>query len=159
VTHIPEDVRDEFLADLAERYTPQSYSLLHNNCNNFSHELAQLLVGCGIPDHITGLPAEVGPTSVLLFSAAVCSTPFSFSIFRHELAQLLVGRSIPDHITRLPAEMGPALMAAVHIIPWGLGMRGRSCWWGVAFFDHITGLPGEVGVPLCCKARCNALES
>lgn len=59
LTFIPEDVRDEFLADLSERYTPQAYSLLHNNCNNFANELANLLVGEGIPEHITGLPDEV----------------------------------------------------------------------------------------------------
>lgn len=32
----------------------ESYSLFSNNCNNFSDELAQLLCGCGIPEHITG---------------------------------------------------------------------------------------------------------
>lgn len=32
----------------------ESYSLFSNNCNNFSDELAQLLCGCGIPDHIRG---------------------------------------------------------------------------------------------------------
>jgi hypothetical protein len=58
-TQLPEDVRDVLLADLSERYTPESYSLFSNNCNNFSDELAQLLCGSGIPQHITGLPAEV----------------------------------------------------------------------------------------------------
>lgn len=33
---------------------PESYSLLSNNCNNFSDELAELLCGRGIPQHITG---------------------------------------------------------------------------------------------------------
>jgi len=32
----------------------ESYSLFSNNCNNFSDELAQLLCGRGIPEHITG---------------------------------------------------------------------------------------------------------
>ncbi|PRW45331.1 deSI [Chlorella sorokiniana] len=58
-TQLPEDVREALLADLSERYTPESYSLFSNNCNNFSDELAQLLCGNGIPQHITGLPAEV----------------------------------------------------------------------------------------------------
>ena len=36
-------------------YSPaESYSLLSNNCNNFSDELAQLLCGHSIPQHITG---------------------------------------------------------------------------------------------------------
>ncbi|KAI7841647.1 hypothetical protein COHA_004667 [Chlorella ohadii] len=58
-TQLPEDVREALLADLSERYTPESYSLFSNNCNNFADELAQLLCGRGIPEHITGLPAEV----------------------------------------------------------------------------------------------------
>ncbi len=32
----------------------ESYSLFSNNCNNFSDELAQLLCGRSIPEHITG---------------------------------------------------------------------------------------------------------
>ncbi|EFN54733.1 hypothetical protein CHLNCDRAFT_13697, partial [Chlorella variabilis] len=58
-TEITEELRAELLAELSERFTPEAYSLFHNNCNNFSHELAQLLCGRGIPEHITGLPAEV----------------------------------------------------------------------------------------------------
>jgi hypothetical protein len=53
-------VRDELLADLAERYTAESYNLFRNNCNNFSDELAQLLCGVGIPQHITGLACLAG---------------------------------------------------------------------------------------------------
>lgn len=58
-TEVPAELRVEFLLDLSDRYTPEAYSLFHNNCNNFSDELANLLVGTGIPAHITGLPAEV----------------------------------------------------------------------------------------------------
>jgi desumoylating isopeptidase 1 len=58
-TQLPSDLRESLLVDLAERYTPESYSLFDNNCNNFSDDLANLLVGRGVPDHITGLPAEV----------------------------------------------------------------------------------------------------
>lgn len=53
------ETRDALLVDLSERYTPEAYSLFSNNCNNFADEFAQLLVGEGIPSHITGLPAEV----------------------------------------------------------------------------------------------------
>jgi hypothetical protein len=58
-TFLPADVRDALLADLAERYTPESYSLLSFNCNTFSDELAQLLTGARVPAHITGLPQAV----------------------------------------------------------------------------------------------------
>lgn len=58
-TQLPGDVVEALLIDLSERYTPESYSLLDNNCNNFSDELAQLLTGARVPPHITGLPAAV----------------------------------------------------------------------------------------------------
>ena len=32
---MPAELRQEFLLDLSDRYTPEMYSLLHNNCNNF----------------------------------------------------------------------------------------------------------------------------
>lgn len=37
----------------------RAYNILHNNCNNFSHEIAQFLCGQGIPRHILDLPNEV----------------------------------------------------------------------------------------------------
>lgn len=61
-TQIPSCVRQEFLIDISDRYSPERYSLLNNNCNNFSNEFTQFLTGQGIPPHITGLPAEVMAT-------------------------------------------------------------------------------------------------
>lgn len=58
-TQLDEDIRAHLLVELSERFTPESYSLFNNNCNNFSNEFAQLLVGKEIPTHIVGLPAEV----------------------------------------------------------------------------------------------------
>ncbi|KAL6767174.1 DESI1 [Auxenochlorella protothecoides x Auxenochlorella symbiontica] len=58
-THLDSGTRDALLADLSERYTPAAYSLFDNNCNNFSDDFARLLVGEGIPAHITALPEEV----------------------------------------------------------------------------------------------------
>ena len=48
-----------FLRSISHKYTAETYSLLRNNCNNFSDDVARFLVGRGIPEHITGLPAEV----------------------------------------------------------------------------------------------------
>lgn len=59
VTHIPKDIRDEYLRDMRRIYTPQAYSLFHNNCNNFTNDFSTFLTGSGIPAHITGLPQEV----------------------------------------------------------------------------------------------------
>ncbi|KAL6591363.1 hypothetical protein ACP70R_049866 [Stipagrostis hirtigluma subsp. patula] len=59
VTHVPRDVFEDFLRDIAPRYTAETYRLLTHNCNNFSNEVAQFLVGAGVPDYILNLPAEV----------------------------------------------------------------------------------------------------
>lgn len=59
VTHVPMEMFEEFLEEISPRYTAETYSLLHHNCNNFSNEVAQFLVGCNIPDFILRLPQEV----------------------------------------------------------------------------------------------------
>lgn len=46
----------ELLRDVAPRFTEATYNVLTNNCNNFTDECAQLLLGQGIPAEITGLP-------------------------------------------------------------------------------------------------------
>eukprot|EP00210_Caulerpa_lentillifera_P006770 g6469.t1 len=61
-THLPAEVISDLLADLRTRFSDQSYDLLSNNCNNFTDEMAKLLLGTGIPDHIVGLPDEVMST-------------------------------------------------------------------------------------------------
>lgn len=48
-THLPLDVIHDLVADLRHRFSEWSYSLLSNNCNNFTDELSKLLVGTGIP--------------------------------------------------------------------------------------------------------------
>ncbi|KAK7338919.1 hypothetical protein VNO77_19553 [Canavalia gladiata] len=59
VTHVPKDVFEMYLQDISPRYTPESYSLLTHNCNNFSNEVAQFLVSTTIPEYILQLPNEV----------------------------------------------------------------------------------------------------
>ena len=61
-THIPRELFDEFLVDVAPRFTMHTYNLLRHNCNNFSDEIANFLVGEGIPRHILDLPDEVMST-------------------------------------------------------------------------------------------------
>lgn len=48
----------EYLRGISDRYTPQTYSLLSHNCNNFSSEVVKFLTGTDIPSYITGLPEE-----------------------------------------------------------------------------------------------------
>lgn len=59
VTHVPKDVFEMYLEEISPRYTAESYSLLKHNCNNFSNEVAQFLVGATIPEYILNLPNEV----------------------------------------------------------------------------------------------------
>ena len=59
VTHVPREVFEDYLRDIASRYTAETYRLLSHNCNNFSNEVAHFLVGAGIPDYILNLPSEV----------------------------------------------------------------------------------------------------
>ncbi|XP_057437039.1 uncharacterized protein LOC130729337 [Lotus japonicus] len=59
VTHVPKDVFEMYLQEISPRYLPETYSLLTHNCNNFSNEIAQFLVGSTIPEYILQLPNEV----------------------------------------------------------------------------------------------------
>jgi hypothetical protein len=59
VTHLPREVFEDYLRDIAPRYTAETYRLMSHNCNNFSNEVAQFLVGAAIPDYILSLPNEV----------------------------------------------------------------------------------------------------
>ncbi|CAL5056415.1 unnamed protein product [Urochloa decumbens] len=59
VTHIPREMFEDYLREIAPRYTAETYRLLTHNCNNFSNEVAQFLVGSGIPEYILNLPSEV----------------------------------------------------------------------------------------------------
>lgn len=57
-THLPKEVVWEFMENLREIWTADKYHLLDNNCNSFTNEVCNFLVGKSIPAHITGLPAE-----------------------------------------------------------------------------------------------------
>ncbi|KAJ7950416.1 desumoylating isopeptidase 1-like [Quillaja saponaria] len=59
VTHVPKDVFEMYLQEIGSRYMAETYSLLTHNCNNFSNEVAQFLVGATIPEYILQLPNEV----------------------------------------------------------------------------------------------------
>ncbi|EQC30775.1 hypothetical protein SDRG_11536 [Saprolegnia diclina VS20] len=48
-----------FLQEIQSRFTAATYNLLSNNCNNFSNEVANFLVGSNIPQHILDLPQQV----------------------------------------------------------------------------------------------------
>jgi hypothetical protein len=57
-TQVSQGAFHEWLRGIAHRFTPQTYSLLNHNCNNFSSEVCRFLTGQDIPSYITGLPAD-----------------------------------------------------------------------------------------------------
>jgi len=62
-TQINEDLFQDYLRTQSQdRFRGDRYDLLRHNCNNFSHETAQFLVGKGIPQHILDLPSEIMAT-------------------------------------------------------------------------------------------------
>lgn len=59
-TALPVDVVQEFLADLGEEtYTADKYNLFHHNCNHFTADMCDFLVGKSIPAYIKDLPETV----------------------------------------------------------------------------------------------------
>lgn len=58
-TTIPKELFEEYLLDLDHKYNSTSYNLFKNNCNHFSDDLIQFLVGQKIPEEISGLPDMV----------------------------------------------------------------------------------------------------
>lgn len=57
-SQVTREIWEEYLEQMKQEWTATKYHLLDNNCNSFSNEVCQFLVGKSIPKHITGLPAE-----------------------------------------------------------------------------------------------------
>jgi len=57
-TSVSQAAFHEFLRGISHRFTPETYSLLKHNCNNFTDECSKFLTSTPIPPHITGLPEE-----------------------------------------------------------------------------------------------------
>jgi hypothetical protein len=49
----------DFLHGIQQKFNASTYDLMSNNCNNFSNELCEFLVGRGIPVRIAILSLEV----------------------------------------------------------------------------------------------------
>jgi len=61
-TCLPQSMFHDYLKEVSPRFSPSRYDLLKHNCNNFTEEIAQFLLGQSIPSWITGLPQEVMST-------------------------------------------------------------------------------------------------
>ena len=58
-TEITEVLFHDFILTVSTRYPQSTYVLLKNNCNAFSQECAQFLLGQSIPGHILAAPEIV----------------------------------------------------------------------------------------------------
>eukprot|EP00056_Hartaetosiga_gracilis_P000795 m.40520 g.40520 ORF g.40520 m.40520 type:complete len:157 (+) comp10360_c0_seq1:144-614(+) len=76
-TEIPEFMLEAYLEDLHNKFNVQSYHLLDNNCNHFSEELAQFLVGKSIPDKVKNLPGQFLSTPLGMMMAPMIDSFFS----------------------------------------------------------------------------------
>ena len=55
-TELTKDLFHDYLDTLRPKYNDLNYNLFSQNCNHFSHEIANFLTGKGIPEHIVNLP-------------------------------------------------------------------------------------------------------
>jgi hypothetical protein len=62
-TQLPADIRNELLTDLkSQKYNMLAYHPLQNNCNHFTNDFANVLIGEGIPDYILNQVQEIMST-------------------------------------------------------------------------------------------------
>lgn len=57
-SEIPEDLFMEFLKEVSPRFTEQTYNVFKHNCNHFTNEAANFLLGQDIPKDIVDLPNQ-----------------------------------------------------------------------------------------------------
>ncbi|EGC38232.1 hypothetical protein DICPUDRAFT_149119 [Dictyostelium purpureum] len=57
-TEVDQDLFENFLSGITDRFRMDTYHLLENNCNHFTNECSNFLLGKGIPDHIVNLPSD-----------------------------------------------------------------------------------------------------
>ncbi|KAG0201185.1 hypothetical protein BGX28_005932 [Mortierella sp. GBA30] len=100
-TEIPQEVFMEFMDNMRETYTADAYHLLDNNCNNFSNDVCQFLVGKSIPSNITSLPADFLNTPFGQAMRPMIEGMFGPS--RHTPSPLPY-QSSPAHATTIPSS-------------------------------------------------------
>uniref|UniRef100_A0A4W5LU26 palmitoyl-protein hydrolase n=1 Tax=Hucho hucho TaxID=62062 RepID=A0A4W5LU26_9TELE len=99
-TQVAQTEFTSFLQEIQSRFTAATYNLLSNNCNNFSNEVANFLVGASIPQHILDLPQQV------------LSTPMGYE---HPVAPQSVATLGSKCAVRSDQDLGE-LRADVHLV-------------------------------------------
>lgn len=59
VTNVTKYDFEMYLQEISQHYTAETYSMLSCNCNHFSNEVSQFLVGATIPEYILQLPNQI----------------------------------------------------------------------------------------------------
>ena len=90
-TELPHEVIIDYLNSVQDRFTPQAYDLFAHNCNTFTDEFSNFLLGKGIPDHITNMPQ------------AVLGTPFGAMLQRQISEMAPIGDPVPQ--TSVPSRV------------------------------------------------------
>jgi hypothetical protein len=63
-TEIPYEVFENYLQEINDRYNINTYNILHNNCNHFTHEILTFLTGEPVPDWILKQHEELANTGL-----------------------------------------------------------------------------------------------
>ena len=58
------DLFESYLEEINERYNIDTYHILNNNCNHFTNEIVNFLVGNPLPDWILKQHDEIANTSL-----------------------------------------------------------------------------------------------
>jgi len=123
-TQITEDVFQDYLRTQGgDRFRGDRYDLFRHNCNNFSHETAQFLVGRGIPQHIVDLPGEI------------LATPMGQMLAPMLQQMAPSGTSIP--FTNNPAAPGPAPAWGPATLQLSTKQSASSCGWSQAAREGV----------------------
>lgn len=64
--YYPAQLNFSFVTNKSCFFRPGTYNLFKHNCNSFTEEVSNFLVGNGIPKYILDLPEEILQTYVLL---------------------------------------------------------------------------------------------
>ena len=49
----------EYLKEINHKFLPEKYNLLENNCNHFTNDVCEFLVGEGIPKYVLNQADEI----------------------------------------------------------------------------------------------------
>ncbi|CAJ0749034.1 14503_t:CDS:2 [Entrophospora sp. SA101] len=88
-TEIPENIFLDYVDELKEKYSANSYHLFERNCNHFSNDLCEFLTGKSIPKYITDLPNDF------------LSTPFGQQLYPILLTLILTNKNLDNLTSRI----------------------------------------------------------